>query len=336
MASWSGKRPQLWVPLLALTAAALLVLLLGPVAWWATPSKHLTGKDKTDALNSTRQIVLAGVGGIVLLTGAVFTVRTFALTRRGQITDRYAKAMAQLASDKLTERLGGIYALEHVMIESERDHNTVVEVLAAFIRERAPIADSATADEPVEDEPPWAGPASGGTRPPTDVQAALTVINRRPHRPEREPIDLRRTDLRGADLGGAELRAANLIESHLQGADLTRALLEDALLIDANLQRADLMFAELKGASLTGAQLQRASLAGAQLQGAHLELARLQHADLTDAQLQGAILYSAQLHGAEMSHAQFQGTRLDVGQLDEVQRKSVRLGEPGPPGHAAV
>src|SRR5690349_21750358 len=101
--------PGLWIPLGALAAIGLLIVLLGPVAWWATPAKHLTGKDKADARNATRQVLLAAVGGLVLLTGAGFSARTFYLSRRGQFTDRYSKAIAQLASDKLTERLGGIY-----------------------------------------------------------------------------------------------------------------------------------------------------------------------------------------------------------------------------------
>jgi hypothetical protein len=175
-----AERPAL----LLLVLAVLVVLLLGPAAWLAMPAKHLHGKDKVDALNSTRQILLAAVGGIVLLTGAAFTARTYYMSRRGQYTDRYSRAIAQLASDKLTERLGGIYALEHVMLESERDHSTVVDVLAAFIRERAPVAESAASVGPIGAWPPPARSfQEGSIRPPTDVQEALTVIVRRPDRP---------------------------------------------------------------------------------------------------------------------------------------------------------
>lgn len=119
-----------------LAAAGLLILLLGPIAWWTTPAKHLHGKDKAEAINATRQIFLAAVGGLVLLTGAGFTARTFYLTRRGQLTDRYTKAIGLLASEKVTERIGGVFALEHLMAESAQDHPTAVEVLAAFVRER--------------------------------------------------------------------------------------------------------------------------------------------------------------------------------------------------------
>jgi hypothetical protein len=57
------------------------------------------------------------------------------VAEQGQLTERYTKAIEQLGSDKLDVRLGGIYALERIAADSERDHPTVVEVLSAFVRE---------------------------------------------------------------------------------------------------------------------------------------------------------------------------------------------------------
>lgn len=274
------RHPGFWGPAAALAAAGLLVLLLGPVAWWATPAKHLQGKEKADARNATRQVVLAAVGGLVLLTGAGFTARTFYLTRRGQLTDRYAKAIGQLASDKVTERLGGVYALEHLLMESERDHSTVVEVLAAFIREHA-------RDRPAEPDPyeerktaEWLGPPLS-----TDVQAALTVLGRRPSRPEPRRIDLAKADLRRADLTGlrftgarffrTDLRGAYLDQADLRGADLFRARLGSAWMRDSRLQDAVIADVSMKDAIMTGAQLQRANLGSSDLVSAHIVGAKL-------------------------------------------------------------
>lgn len=249
-----ARHPAVGVPLAMLAAAGLLVLLLGPVSWWATPAKHLQGKDKADVRNATRQIVLAAVGGMVLLTGAAFTARTFFLTRRGQFTDRYTKAIGQIASDKLTERLGGIYALEHLMIESERDHNTVVEVLAAFIRENA------------ESNSVHGGPPT----PSTDIQAALTVLGRRPDRPEANYLDLRNADLRGANLQDARLEGAILRRAQLQDADMTLARLQHSDMRHAQLQKARMGYAVLRRADLTHANLDGAILSNTWLQGTNL------------------------------------------------------------------
>ena len=40
-------------------------------------------------------------------------------------------------SDNLDVRIGGIYALERIARDSARDHSTIMEVLAAFIREHS-------------------------------------------------------------------------------------------------------------------------------------------------------------------------------------------------------
>ena len=47
------------------------------------------------------------------------------------------KAIEQLGSDKLDVRIGGIYALERIALDSAKDHPTVMAVLTAFIREHS-------------------------------------------------------------------------------------------------------------------------------------------------------------------------------------------------------
>jgi hypothetical protein len=250
-------------------AVGLLSVLLGPVAWrlGGHTLAGLQGKDRADAINSVRQMLLATAGGTAALVGIGFTARTYYLARRGQLTDRYTKATAQLASDKLTERLGGVYALEHLMAESARDHNTVVELLAAFVRENAAL--------PAVDGPP-VGP--GRARTAADVQAALAVLGRRPRRVEPNRLGLANTDLRGAFMGGARLRGAWLQGANLQDADLRAADLQDARLDAANLTGATLTGARLVGTALPGARLD-----GARLQGAiGLSVAQLQAARVGD------------------------------------------------------
>jgi uncharacterized protein YjbI with pentapeptide repeats len=304
------RHPGFWGPAAALAAVGLLVLLLGPVAWWATPAKHLQGKDKADARNATRQVVLAAAGGLVLLTGAGFTARTFYLARRGQLTDRYTKAIGQLASDKVTERLGGVYALEHLLVESERDHSTVVEVLAAFIREHARNRPAEPGHHEERKTAEWQGqPLS------TDVQAALTVLGRRPSRPEPRQIDLSKADLRRADLTGlrftgaqffrTDLRGAHLDRADLSGANLLQARLGSAWMRDTILQDAVIADVSMEYALMTRAQLQRANLGAsglvrARMAGVSFAAANLAGADLAGADLAGADLTSARLHGAKL------------------------------------
>ena len=58
--------------------------------------------------------------------------------RERRITESFAKAVEQLGSDKLETRLGGIYTLERIARESEREYWPIMETLTAFVREHAP------------------------------------------------------------------------------------------------------------------------------------------------------------------------------------------------------
>jgi hypothetical protein len=285
----------------------VLVLLLGPITSWAGGSvvHRLAGKDRADAVNQVRQTLLQAAAGSAALVVLVFTGLTFLLNRRGQVTDRYTKAIGLLASDKLDERIGGIYALEHIMLESERDHETVIQVLAAFVREHAPAPTTTTPPAtsshgrwihpPTAADPPR--PETGRLELATDIQTALTVLGRRPKRKESLSLDLSRSDLRGANLRLAHLEGANLYEARLENAELLGVHLKYATLIEARLHGANLQAANLQGANLHDAHLENAILFGADLHGALLYRVNLSGAHLAGASLDGVQLDGADLRG---------------------------------------
>src|SRR5512134_177997 len=55
--------------------------------------------------------------------------------RDRRITESFAKAVEQLGSDKLETRLGGIYTLERLARESEREYWPIMETLMVYVRE---------------------------------------------------------------------------------------------------------------------------------------------------------------------------------------------------------
>jgi len=128
------------------------------------------------------------------------------------VTDRYTKAIEQLGSSNLEVRIGGVYALERVARDSARDHLTVMEVLAAFIRDHS--------------HDRWRKHRSGTDMPKQatlpDVQAACTVIGRRD---TTVPQDI---NLAAVNLAAADLTSANLARADLTGADLGGAILNGA------------------------------------------------------------------------------------------------------------
>jgi len=228
--------------------------------------------------------VIVGVAGF--WANVRNTNKTTALALQGQVTDRYTKAIEQLGSKEMDVRMGGIYALERIARDSARDYSTVMEVLAAFVREHSleqwPLP---AIYEPAAELP------ERRTRP--DVQAALTVIGRQgiridpltdlPQEINLNHANLARAELSGADLTYADLRDANLASAALRSADLTGARLARADLTGADLADANLTAASLASADLTGADLREAALRRANLRGANLAGADLRDVDLTGA-----------------------------------------------------
>lgn len=152
------------------------------------------------------------------------------VNERGQITDRFNAAITNLGSGSIAIRMGGIYALQSIMQDSQGEQPAVVEVLSAFIRVEA-------------------SPKLTTTMSSADVQAALTVLG------SRDPSH-----------DGAAM--VNLAYSHLSGAVLTGAHFNYAILTGVQLQGAHLEGAELRNALLNGATLTGAFVAGANFTGA--------------------------------------------------------------------
>lgn len=283
------RPPRIILIALGLVLVVALAWVLGPGATWVLVHvdgvSGLTGKDLAAALDALRGRALTVATGLIALVAVFYTARNADTTRQGHITDRYTKAIEQLGTDKLDVRLGGIFALERIARDSPRDHSTVMEVLAAFVREHSRDRDDIGEQGEV-------GELEGGQRPvQTDIQAALTVIGRRNVRQDRGRIDLR-----GADLRNAYLNRANLTSANLARTNLTNASLRSADLKGANLYRAI-----INGADLTEANLTEAYLCRADLTNATLTAATLTGADLTEAV---GLTRQAEIHGTKSSEPQ--------------------------------
>jgi hypothetical protein len=267
---------------LAIAAGAPLFLVL----WALVPLLYRHGGSadaRLKAVTDTRTAMLAGLVGVgaigtFWLNSRVYriTARTFEVTEQGHITDRYAKAIEHLGSEAIDVRLGGIYALERIAHDSQRDQDqaTIVEVLSAFVRVHSDPVYRLRKDRPElrpenwEQERQLAAEQVAAERLPVDVHAAVTVLGRLPLRAGISRADLWRADLARASLTGADLSGAKLQGANLSGAQLSEADLSGALLNGTNLSYARLTGADLSGARLIAADLSHAWLDGADLAGA--------------------------------------------------------------------
>jgi uncharacterized protein YjbI with pentapeptide repeats len=312
--------------LIALLGLGLVLLLLWAVVvvppWLIDTSQIPDPAQRLDEVNGLRTNLLGVLAGLTVIAGAAVGALNFRetqrqnraiqeqnravleLQRRGQVTERFTRAIDQLGQqgpERLDVRIGAVYALEQIARDSAELHWPIMEVLTAYLREHA------RARPDVEES------ADTQKRLPADHQAIATVIGRRQH--QRDPAgqrpDLSGTSLPAVDWNAAHLERADLSEAHLEGADLLGVHLEGALLVETHLEGARLFGAHLEGANVGFAYLERADLSEAHLEGAFLTEAHLEEAGLDDAHLEGAGLVGAYLEGADLRLA----NGLTVGQL---------------------
>ncbi len=337
-----------WLSLLLAPLWAGIIVLVLYSLWLLS-----TSFSDAAALGELRQHVMLLLGltaTFIALLAAPFIIfsifmaeRRTRATEESYITGRISDAVTQLGMERtvwedglqntqpnLEVRLGAIYTLERVAIESKRDHIAIMETICAYIREntRVPRFDEDASKEA------WAKIAKKEKKeiwdltkderasvaallpPRADIQAALTILGRRD---ERAPgrldfetannfvLDLRGSNLAHADLNNANFGAVLLDDANLQGASLSVAKLKGASLNHVNLQEADLFKVNLSDASLNGAQMQRSWLDWANFQGARMVMARFQEANFSATEMLYAGVKAADFTGV---------THLSKGQLD--------------------
>lgn len=260
-----------------LVVALVALIILGPELHVEHLGVSRGSENFAELANKYRATYAQIIGGVLFLLGLYLGWQRLEVAREsqiiereGQITERFTRAIDQLGSKSVEIRLGGIYALERIARDSEKDHWTVMEVLTAFLRERSPWS-----EEKAKEEPKLL---------PTDIQAVLTVIGRRKWiQKETHRLDLTWTDLRMAELDSAHLEKSRLVGVHMEGALLVHVHLERAYLGHAHLEGAVLVGAHLEAALLNDAYMEGALLTGAYLEGTHLSKTRLGGAELSDA-----------------------------------------------------
>ncbi|MEV0357883.1 pentapeptide repeat-containing protein [Nocardia sp. NPDC050697] len=248
-----------------------------------------------------RGITIAEIAGLVTALTAIgavlFTARSFEASRlqvetqrETQINDRYYKAVSQLGSENLDIRLGAIYSLERLAVDSPRDHWGVFSVLSAFVRTHAP-----------------AGAACDAIGP--DIEAASTAIARRGYEEDGEARtrgeEIHAVDIGGTCLAGVLMVDVTLTNTDFRGADLSGAVINSSGIFDTNFDSAD-----LRGVVMGDSDVWRSSFRGADLSGAVFERGELNEVGFQDADLNGAIFRATSLEHVDLSGADLTGVDL--------------------------
>ncbi|MDO0911123.1 pentapeptide repeat-containing protein [Streptomyces sp. DT2A-34] len=319
-----------WRQLLGAMAVAALALALliaigkgFAVAWrnFYPPSSgywnSLDAGERSVAMGQFRLALVQALAAVGAAVALLYTARNYRLSHRGQVTERFSKALERLGSEEPYVRLGGILALEQILQDSPTQANHAVQVLNGFVREKSPkvgerkerqraVVARRAAKRSGRRKTPSAADRLGL---PSDIHAALVALagwsDRKSPGMDQVP-HLGGLDLSGAfipeiDLHRAEMRGASVSRANLIGADLRLARLDNALLIAALLEGADLTSADLEGANLSQASIRDAIFEKANLRGVNLSSVRGKGVIMSKVSLESAYMRSAMLQGADLS-----------------------------------
>jgi phage shock protein PspC (stress-responsive transcriptional regulator) len=249
--------------------------------------------------NDLRTTALQAIAGLAVLAGAVLAFQqltadrqqataTQELTRQGQASERFTRAIDQLGSDRPEVRLGGIYGLEQIARQAPDNRLAVTEVLVAYLHRTSPRP----ANPPTRPGDPTPVIESLEARAP-EVQAALNVLVRR-----RPLVTDPRLDLSNLDLGGAYISGEIVLVDSRFG------------LREGDLRGADLHGTDLGAASFFGVYLRGADFRHADLRGADFERVNPPGNDASDDSYPGQIA-TPDPQDAELEEADFRGALAD-------------------------
>ncbi|MFD5265264.1 pentapeptide repeat-containing protein [Streptomyces sp. NPDC058335] len=305
--------------------------------------ERLAPDAKAAAQGQLRLALIQSIAAAGAAFALIYTARNYQLTRRGQVTDRFTKALERLSSDKQYVRIGGVLALEQILHDAPDQSQDAQTVLQNFLLEHTPRA----GDE-------WAETPEPGESMAPEVQTALNALGKasryaalrvRLEGRSLVSLDFRRLDLMSADFNRSDLRGSDMEKAHLWGvnmnsADLRRCDMRGAVFVTASFRKAQLQYARTENACFAYAfmkyarftdvgddwatrevDFRHATLTASRMEGMRFMDCDFRHADLSGASLQGAVLSNCQLNKANLSGANFCGA--DLSSVKGLKRRQI-------------
>lgn len=299
-----------------LSAIVQLIALLNPFVTHTS----FTG---TSPSFSSAALIAAILSAPLIIWRTILFQRQVKYQKEGMMTDRLAKAVDQLASEKtvkkrildskgkelidilpsgkrrplseevtepnLEVRLGGILSLERILIDTMnyddgRDYFTVVSILTAYLKQNAPARNLIASKDLSERKLRR-----------SDLQMIIDVLKRRSNDQIRFEFERKFSiDLSYCDLSFLDLSGISLV-----GARLHRSRLEAALVDDA-----DLRGAQVVGSLLNFCSFRNSNLTGVRFDGCEISLP-VSRAGGFSLQFAGANLDGASFAGAKIPAVQY-------------------------------
>lgn len=248
--------------------------------------------------------------------------------REGHYTDLFTKAVEQLGATRevktyqevddgaggkrreavtatepnLEVRLGAIYALERIAQDSKRDHWPIMEVLCAYVRNRANCGNPTPRPDDVEGTESFSNWLRMFSPPRDDIQAAITVIGRRDSsriRYEKQKqlrLDFSNATLQKANFESGDFSDTIFDRTHLEWASFHGGtILAGSLFMEAQCDLAHFFDVDLRNVEIDGGSFNHAMFNGSNLQGVSLDGCDLRYTLLRGARVDGVSFFDTDL-----------------------------------------
>jgi hypothetical protein len=320
------KSPPPWLANMATTVIILLsaiFLFLATVAVWRL-ANDLLGNDTQRASEAVKSIlpVLAAFIGLPLIIWRLLILdRQTTISETKTLIDRetyytsiFSKSVELLglvresksvrpdghevtrSVPNIESRLGALYSLERLLTESIRDQRAIIETLCAYVRENSPLE---IPEDTAETKEFLHGRENPNPTHRADVQAAITIIGRRPEnlRARAElgplPLDLTNTNLVGYDFSELNYDYARFTHSfvdkaNLSGASFVGCIFDGAFMRSSRMKRTCFRLAVFDHCDLSGAEIEETDFSLATLVATDLRSAKIASFNIEGTNLENA------------------------------------------------
>ena len=200
----------------------------------------------------------------------------------------------------LESRLGALYSLERLLRESEKDQRAILETLCAYVRENSPAQ---IPNDKEEAKKLYRGDIPLLPTRRSDVQAALTIVGRRPEnvrtRAKREGwnLDFRNSNLSAYDFSGLNFDRSAFENSFLNAAKLSHSSFEgsgfaNTVLREADLSRSCFGSSSFDHCDLKNAQIEDTDFSFSKITDTDFRQAKIVSFNISGANFEAAFSYS--------------------------------------------
>jgi hypothetical protein len=203
----------------------------------------------------------------------------------------------------IESRLGALYSLERLLGESEKDQRAILETLCAYVRENSPL------QIPEDDEQRkrlFRGDINPAPTRRSDVQAAITIIGRRPGKVQsRAEGEDWRLDFRDTNMAGYDFSKLNFDRSDFTGSFLNSAKFSEASFVNSIFENSVLCSTRMNRTCFRLSHFKHCQIKNAEIDNTDFSVTKIEDTDLREANVISFNIAGADLESAFGSYLQY-------------------------------